>query len=207
MSPFEKLIVGLGNPGQKYERTRHNIGFRVIDEVARRLGVANFKKKDGADQAHVAARAVVLVKPLSFMNESGIPLGRIGGWWKTPAPELLVVSDDLDLPFGRLRMRASGSSGGHNGLKSIIAHYGEAFPRLRIGIGRGRTDTIDYVLANFSVEEERELETLIGVAADGCERWLAGDLTSAIQLVNAWRPASEAPPAKVVRSEDTPRAS
>ena len=160
----------------------------MVDEVARRCGGPRFKSKDGAEQAHVAARALLLVKPLSFMNDSGIPLARIAGWWKTPGPEMLVISDDLDLPFGRLRMRASGGSGGHNGLKSIIAHFGEAFPRLRLGIGRGRADTIDYVLANFSGEEERELETLISVAADGVERWLERGPTDAIQYVNAWRP-------------------
>ena len=159
----------------------------MVDEVARRLGDAKFKSKDGAEQAHAAARAVVLVKPLSFMNDSGIPLQKIAGWWKTPASEMLVISDDLDLPFGRLRMRASGGSGGHNGLKSIIAHFGEAFPRLRLGIGRGRADTIDYVLANFSGDEERDLATLIDVAAAGVERWLDRGPVDAIQYVNAWR--------------------
>jgi PTH1 family peptidyl-tRNA hydrolase len=163
----------------------------VVDEVASRLGAAAWKKKDGALQAHVAAERVVLVKPLSFMNESGDPLGRIAGWWKTPAPELLVVSDDLDLPFGKLRMRANGSSGGHNGLKSIIARFGEEFPRLKLGIGRGRTDTIDYVLANFSPDEERELATLIDVAASGVMRWLAAGPLDAIQFVNGWRPPAQ----------------
>lgn len=205
--PGTRIVAGLGNPGQKYERTRHNIGFRVVDEVARRLGVAAFKKKDGAEQAHVAARAVVLVKPLSFMNESGVPLARIGGWWKTAPPELLAISDDLDLPFGRLRMRANGSSGGHNGLKSIIAHFGEAFPRLRIGIGRGRSDTIDYVLANFSPDEERELAEIVTVAADGVERWLAGDIAGAIQLINGWRGQNASPVTKSAPGEDTSRAS
>ncbi|GAC1303368.1 MAG: aminoacyl-tRNA hydrolase [Vulcanimicrobiaceae bacterium] len=187
--PGTRLVAGLGNPGQKYERTRHNVGFRALDEVARRFGVENFKKKDGAQQVHVAARAVVLVKPLSFMNESGLPLGRIASWWKAAAPELLVLSDDLDLPFGRLRMRAGGGSGGHNGLKSVIATFGESFARIRIGIGRDRGETIDYVLGNFSVDEERALEAIVAVAADGVERWLASDPAGAIQLVNAWRPA------------------
>jgi len=188
--PGTRLVAGLGNPGSRYERTRHNVGFRVIDEVARRIGAGTFKKKDGAEQAHVAASALVLVKPLSFMNDSGLPLARIAAWWKTLPHDLLVVSDDLDLPFGRLRMRGSGGSGGHNGLKSVIAQFGEDFPRLRVGIGRGRSDTIDYVLANFSGEEERELETVVAIAADGVERWLARDTTGAIQLVNAWRPAA-----------------
>ena len=189
--PGTRIVAGLGNPGAKYERTRHNIGFRVVDEVARRFGDASFKKKDGAQIAHVAARAVILAKPLSFMNESGIPLGKLAAWWKTLPAEMLVISDDLDLPFGRLRMRASGGSGGHNGLKSIIAHAGEAFPRLRIGIGRGRSDTIDYVLANFSSDEERDLRTIIDIAADGVERWLDRGATEAIQFVNASRPVAE----------------
>ncbi len=180
-------MAGLGNPGPSYERTRHNVGFRVVDEVARRFGVEHWKKKDEALQAHVAARSVVLVKPLSYMNESGRPIAKIAGWWKTPAAELLVISDDLDLPFGRLRMRASGGSGGHNGLKSIIEHAGEGFPRLRIGIGRGRSDTIDYVLSNFSGDEERALPQLIEVAAEGVQRWLERGAIDAIQYVNAWR--------------------
>jgi PTH1 family peptidyl-tRNA hydrolase len=159
----------------------------VVDEVARRFGVTNWKKKDEAFQAHVAAKRVVLVKPLSYMNESGRPLSRIAGWWKAPPADVLVVSDDLDLPFGRLRMRASGSSGGHNGLKSIIEYFGEAFPRLRLGIGRGRSDTIDYVLSNFTPEEERALPELISIAADGVERWLERGPTDAVQYVNGWR--------------------
>lgn len=184
-----RIVAGLGNPGSKYERTRHNVGFRVVGEVANRLGVTTWKTKDAAAQAYVASASVVLVKPLSFMNDSGRPLCGIASWWKTPAEDVLVVSDDLDLPFGRLRMRTGGGSGGHNGLKSIIASFGEAFPRLRVGIGRGRADTIDYVLSNFSGDEEAELGTLVSVAADGVERWLAGRTPDAIALVNGWRPA------------------
>jgi PTH1 family peptidyl-tRNA hydrolase len=161
----------------------------VVDEVARRFGVSSWKTKDGAAQAHVAARSVVLVKPMTFMNESGGPLGRVATWWKAEPADVLVVSDDIDMPFGRLRMRVNGSSGGHNGLKSIIARFGDGFPRLKIGVGRGRADTIDYVLANFSVDEERELATLIDVAADGIARWLERGSIDAIQFVNAWRPA------------------
>jgi PTH1 family peptidyl-tRNA hydrolase len=180
-------VVGLGNPGSKYERTRHNVGFRVADEVARRFGVGSWKKKDEALQGHVAARNVVLVKPLSFMNESGRPVAKIGGWWKVSAADILVISDDLDLPFGRLRMRAGGGSGGHNGLKSIIEVAGEGFPRLRIGIGRGRNDTIDYVLSTFSQDEERALAAIVAAAADGVERFLERGLVDAINYVNGWR--------------------
>jgi PTH1 family peptidyl-tRNA hydrolase len=155
--------------------------------MAGRFGVTAWKTKDAAAQAHVARAGLVLVKPLSFMNESGGPLGNVAGWWKTPPEDVLVVSDDLDLPFGRLRMRTSGGSGGHNGLKSIIARFGEAFPRLRVGIGRGRADTIEYVLSNFSGDEEAELGTIVSVAADGIERWLAGQTARAVELVNGWR--------------------
>jgi PTH1 family peptidyl-tRNA hydrolase len=184
-------VAGLGNPGPSYERTRHNAGFRVVDELARRMGVERWKTKDGALQAHVAARSVLLVEPQSYMNESGYPLMKIARWWKTEPSDLLVISDDLDLPFGKLRMRESGGSGGHNGLKSVIEHFGEGFPRLRFGIGRGASDTIDYVLANFSGDEERLLETLISVAADGVERWLTRDLREAVQFVNSWKPESQ----------------
>jgi PTH1 family peptidyl-tRNA hydrolase len=170
----------------------------VVDEVARRLGGpsgAAWKTKDGARQVHLAAHRVVLVKPLSFMNESGDPLGRVAAWWKAGPADVLAISDDLDLPFGRLRMRASGSSGGHNGLKSIIEHFGEGFPRLRVGIGRGRNDTIDYVLSNFDGEEERALPGLIDVAAEGVVRWLERGPADAIAFVNGWRPAAPVPPA------------
>ena len=194
-------MAGLGNPGPSYERTRHNAGFRILDEVARRMGVEHWKKRDGTLQAHVAARSVVLVKPLSYMNESGRPIAAIAGWWKAPPSEVLVASDDIDLPFGRLRMRANGGSGGHNGLKSVIEYLGEGFPRLRFGVGRGQSDTIDYVLSNFSAEEERELAVLIDVAAEGVMRWLDRGPVDAIQYVNAWRP-----PAKTA-SEDESRAS
>jgi PTH1 family peptidyl-tRNA hydrolase len=165
------------------------------------MGVEHWKKKDGALQAHVAARSVVLVKPLSYMNESGRPIATIAGWWKAPPADVLVASDDIDLPFGRLRMRASGGSGGHNGLKSIIECLGEGFPRLRFGVGRGGNDTIDYVLSNFSVDEERELPVLIDVAVEGVLRWLDRGPIDAIQYVNAWRPSASS------ASEDESRAS
>ncbi len=144
-------------------------------------------------QTYVAAGAVLLLKPLSYMNESGGPLAAAAAWWKTLPSDVLVVSDDLDLPFGRLRMRTGGGSGGHNGLKSIIARFGEDFPRLRVGIGRGRSDAIDYVLSTFDHDEERTLPSIIDVAADGIERWLAGHTDAAVQYVNAWRSAVPPP--------------
>jgi len=163
------------------------VGFRVADEVARRLGATNWKSKDEALQAHAPSARAMLVKPLSYMNESGRPIAKIASWWKAAPADVLVIGDDLDLPFGRLRMRASGGSGGHNGLKSIIEYLGEDFPRLRIGIGRGRSDTIDHVLSSFTPEAEHELPVLIAVAADGVMLWLERGLTEAVQFVNSWR--------------------
>jgi PTH1 family peptidyl-tRNA hydrolase len=165
----------------------------VLDEVARRLGAAGWRKKDNAEQAHLAARGVVLVKPLSYMNESGMPLARIARWWKVPPEELLVVSDDLDLPLGRLRMRAAGGSGGHNGLKSVIEWFGEEFPRLRVGIGRGEDDAIDHVLSTFTPEEEQRLSPALDKAADGVIEWLERGIIEAANGVNGWRPADSQP--------------
>jgi peptidyl-tRNA hydrolase, PTH1 family len=160
----------------------------VVDEVARRLGVEHWRKKDFARQAHVAAKRVVLVEPLTYMNNSGFPVRKIAAWWKTPRPEIFVVNDDLDLPFGRLRLRAGGSSGGHNGLKSIIDELGgDDFPRLRIGIGRSG-EAIDHVLSRFGPAEEAEFDRVVDVAAGGVLLWLEQGITAAMNAVNP-RPA------------------
>jgi peptidyl-tRNA hydrolase, PTH1 family len=164
------------------------VGFTVVDEVARRLGATTWRKKDFALQAHVAARRVVLVKPVTFMNNSGWPVRKIASWWKTPRRDVLVVSDDLDLPFGRLRLRAGGGSGGHNGLKSMIEELGgDDFPRLRVGIGRGE-GAIDHVLSEFGSTERAEMERIITVGADGALLWLDEGIASAMNLINGWRP-------------------
>ena len=156
----------------------------ILDEVARRFGVDKWRKKDYALQAHVAAQRVVLVKPITGMNGSGYPVQKIAAWWKAQRPEILVVSDDLDLPFGKLRMRASGGSGGHNGLKSMIEELGgDDFPRLRVGIGRGR-EAIDHVLAPFDPSEREKLETVVTVSADGAIAWLDTGIVAAMQQIN-----------------------
>jgi PTH1 family peptidyl-tRNA hydrolase len=181
-------VVGIGNPGPRYERTRHNVGFMVVDEVARRLAVSSWKKKDYARQVHVAAKRVVLVEPLTGMNGSGYPVRKIAAWWKTSRPEILVVSDDLDLPVGKLRLRASGGSGGHNGLRSLIEELGgDDFPRLRVGIGRGR-EAIDHVLSEFDEDELAKLGAIVDTAADGVTTWLDEGILPATQLVNSWAP-------------------
>ncbi len=181
------MIVGLGNPGREYERTRHNLGYMVVDELARRLGTEKWKNKDSARQAYDSARALVLVEPTSFMNLSGTPVRLISSWYRTPPESVLVVCDDLDLDFGRLRMRPFGGHGGHNGLRSIIATIGEGFPRLRIGVGRPREDAVDHVLTPFDKREQAELPSVIAAAADGVQRWLDEGIDAAMRFANTWQ--------------------
>jgi peptidyl-tRNA hydrolase, PTH1 family len=182
------MIVGLGNPGRAYERTRHNAGFIVVEALADRwgLGRRDWQKKGEARFAHARDKRALLVEPLSYMNVSGPPVLGLATFYKVPPPRILVVVDDLDLPFGTLRMRAEGSSGGHNGLKSLIAVFGTGFPRLRIGIGRGREhDAIDRVLGDFSPEELAALPAIVDRAVTGIQTWLEQGVTQAMNAVNA----------------------
>ena len=182
------MIVGLGNPGPAYANTRHNIGFTVVDEVARRLGVDAWKTKSRARQAHVRARDLILVEPQSFMNESGVPTRLVAAWYRIPPERILVVYDELDLPFGRLRMRERGSSAGHNGMKSIIMYFGTETPRLRVGIGRGHDgDAVDRVLGGFTPGERAELPLVVDSGAHACLLWLDHGLAAAANFANAWR--------------------
>ncbi len=150
--------------------------------------MTSWRKKDQAHQALVRERNVLLVKPTSFMNLSGVPLRLIASWYRTPPERILVISDDMDLPLGRLRMRASGGHGGHNGLRSIIGTIGERFARLRVGVGRPEDgDSIDYVLGAFPVSQRETLARVIVAAADGAERWLAEGTERTLPSVNAFR--------------------
>lgn len=180
--------MGLGNPGRQYARTRHNAGFLVLDALARAFGIEEqWKTKDGARQIVDRARGVVLVEPQSFMNLSGEPTQRIAAWLKVPPEQILVIVDDLDLPFGKLRLRERGRSGGHNGLKSLIAHLGEDFARLRIGIGRNTSgDAIDRVLGAFAPEEEALLPQIIDASVAGTRLWLDGQRVAAVNFVNSF---------------------
>lgn len=178
--------MGLGNPGKEYAATRHNVGFMVVDEVARRFAITSWKKKDSAEQAYDPARRIVFVKPTSFMNLSGTPVRLISSWYRVPPEHVLVVVDDMDLPFGKLRMRPFGGHGGHNGLRSIIATIGEGFPRLRVGVGRPKFDTVDHVLSPFDAAERRRLPGILEAAAGTVELWLSGDLDRAMQSANIW---------------------
>ncbi len=180
----------MGNPGAEYARTRHNIGFMVVEELARRWHLDDWTKKRGARTALERTRRVALVEPLEYMNESGPPALGIATTYKVPPARILVVVDDLDLPFGRLRMRANGSAGGHNGLKSLIEVFGTEFPRLRVGIGRDREggEAIRHVLGRFSDDETAALPAIVDRCIDGVETWLREGAAAAQNRVNATAP-------------------
>ena len=161
-----KCIVGLGNPGKEYEKTRHNVGFMVIDLIAKDLNFS-FKKKFNADIAKGTynGETLVLVKPLTFMNNSGEAVRRVTDFFQVDHEDILVIYDDLDLPIGKIRLREKGGSGGHNGMKSIIAHLNhQIFKRMRIGIGNDKVEVIKHVLGSFNKEERVILENVLDKA-------------------------------------------
>ncbi|MGE3958053.1 MAG: aminoacyl-tRNA hydrolase [Vicinamibacterales bacterium] len=182
-----KAIVGLGNPGRQYEGTRHNIGFAVVDEVARRWNAQLRPWRQVADVAVVAGRAAVLVEPQTFMNLSGEAVRRIADFHKLEPADVLVIVDEVQLPVGRVRVRRSGSAGGHNGLKSIIQHIGTEFPRLRIGVGRGdpQWDLADHVLSRFGREEHEMVDEAVQRAADAAELFVGEGVEAVMNRFNA----------------------
>lgn len=181
-----KAIVGLGNPGAEYEGTRHNVGFATVDEVARRWKAKLKSWKAIADLVVVQGRDVVLVKPKTFMNASGEAVGRVATFFKIEPGDLLIVVDEVQLPLGRLRLRTAGSAGGHNGLKSVIAHIGADFPRLRLGVGRGdpRWDLADHVLSPFHNDEREAAVKAVSRAADAVETFLDEGIGVAMNRFN-----------------------
>jgi PTH1 family peptidyl-tRNA hydrolase len=182
-----KIIAGLGNPGREYAATRHNLGFMVVDEVARRLAATERRNRFRSDlvEAFDGAEKVVLLKPRTYMNLSGSAIREAIHWYKVPLDDVLVVVDDIDLPFGSIRLRAKGGSGGHNGLKSIIAELGlETFARMRIGIGRGPGHATRQVLTRFTSDEERVLPAVLGTAADCVLEWERQGIISAMNQCN-----------------------
>lgn len=188
-----QVIVGLGNPEPKYDQTRHNIGFAAVDALARAWGVSlvenrKFQGLFGEGMGPKGER-VRLLKPLTYMNRSGQSIRAVTDWYKLPVESVLVIYDDMDLPVGRLRMRLSGSAGGHNGMKSTIAHLGgDNFPRLRIGIGKpSKTDgdpTISHVLGKFSPEENQLLPDVLQMVIEAIELSLKQGVEKAMSLYN-----------------------
>jgi PTH1 family peptidyl-tRNA hydrolase len=192
-----KLVVGLGNPGREYRDTRHNVGFMVIDEVARRHQLTFAMAPSQVPETFVAKKfgepALLVAKPLTFMNLSGNAIAALTRYYDITPADLLVVVDEAALPFGRLRARARGSAGGHNGLKSVIERLGtQEFPRLRLGVGRGdsRRDLADHVLAKFEPGERAELETFITRAADAVEMFAVEGIGT---VMNKYNPEVTAP--------------
>jgi PTH1 family peptidyl-tRNA hydrolase len=189
-----KAIVGLGNPGSQYRGTRHNVGFEVVDELARRESVgfesapaealiAKWRRPEGA---------VLLVKPLTFMNLSGQAVGELARYFKIEVADLIVVVDEVQLPLGKLRARTRGSAGGHNGLKSIIAHLGDEFSRLRVGVGRGgdQRNLADHVLSRFEKDEAAEVERMTTRAADAAEMFITSGIEAVMNAFNGGDPAT-----------------
>ncbi len=183
------LVVGLGNPGPEYARNRHNVGFMVADLLAERLGRLGFRAKFGGElaQAQLAGEKLVLLKPQSYMNVSGQVVARARAFFQVEPDRLVVIHDDLDLPFPRVKVKLGGGHGGHNGLRSIFSDLGtQEFVRVRVGIGRPppRMDAADYVLQDFSREERRELDFVVPEAADAVETILRDGVISAMNRYN-----------------------
>jgi len=184
------LVVGLGNPGPRYVGNRHNVGFLVVDELAARVGGKFKGHKAGADviEGRLADRRVALAKPRSFMNVSGGPVVGTARFFKVPAERLVVVHDELDLPFGTVRLKLGGGDNGHNGLRSITRSLGtKDYLRVRFGIGRppGRMDPADFVLRDFSATERRELALEVDRCADAAEALVGKGLEAAQNLFHA----------------------
>ena len=192
-----KLIVGLGNPGREYRDTRHNVGFLVVDEIARRHQLALAMAPSQVPETFVAKKygpePLLVAKPLTYMNRSGDAVAALTRYYDIGVADLMVVVDEAALPFGRLRARARGSAGGHNGLKSIVERLGTTeFARLRLGVGRGdpQRDLADHVLATFGPGERAELEEFISRAADAAEMFAVEGIE---QVMNAYNPEATGP--------------
>lgn len=188
--PVTSLVIGLGNPGPEYAATRHNVGQMVADELARRYGGSFSRdKKNNAVTTSIriggaAGRRVVLGKPLSYMNLSGGPTKALAAYYGVPADQVIVVHDELDVPFGAIKLKRGGGSAGHNGLKDVTkALGGPDYVRVRVGVGRppGRQDAASYVLRPFSSTERKELDLLIALAADAVEDVIEKGLAEAQQ--------------------------
>jgi PTH1 family peptidyl-tRNA hydrolase len=190
-----QLIVGLGNPGAKYDKTRHNIGFEAIDCLAKAWGISCSENKKfqgiAGEGIAVGGQKVRLLKPLTYMNLSGQSIRAVTDWYKLPPESVLIIYDDMDLPIGRIRMRLSGSAGGHNGMKSAIAHLNtQNFPRLRIGIGAPKTpdgrekDTVSHVLGQFSKAERQALDEVLLLVRDAVELGIKQGMAKSMSLYN-----------------------
>lgn len=184
------LIVGLGNPGEEYADTRHNLGFKVIDELAARLKISSYKSKHQSflAEGEIGGHKVMLVQPQTFMNNSGLAVKGILSWYKISINKLILIYDDVDLEVGQIRLREKGGAGGHHGIESVIAHLGEtAFARVRVGIGRESVtgDVSDYVLQKIPPAQRESLATAIVTAADAVGAIVSQGLPAAMNKFNS----------------------
>ncbi len=198
-TPVSRLIVGLGNPGEEYKNTRHNAGFLTVDALADSLGTHIDRMKFHAltAEATIGSERVLLVKPMTYMNNSGQAVAEAASFYKIPPERILVISDDISLAPGRMRVRRKGSAGGQKGLKSIIEHLGsEDFPRIRMGVGakpHPDYDLADWVLSNFSKSEAEALKSAIDCAREGIRLIVSDKFDEAVQLCNSHVPTGKDP--------------
>jgi PTH1 family peptidyl-tRNA hydrolase len=180
-----RLLAGLGNPGSEYNATRHNVGFMVLDRLAQQEGLG-FSVASKWDCLWTRWNEIILMKPMTYMNRSGDSVAGVLRYFRIEPSELLVVVDDVALPLGRLRLRSSGSDGGHNGLGSIIAHVGEDFPRLRLGVGAAadKADLVDHVLGSFSKTESAVVSQSVERATEAIRQVVDDGLETAMNLFN-----------------------
>ncbi len=207
---MKKIVVGLGNPGSRYEKTRHNIGWMVLDRLADRIGsVGRARARDGAAsvRGRLGGDELILVKPTTYMNLSGPAVRKVMARERVPLRDVLIVVDDMALPFGRLRLRERGSAGGHNGLRSIIGEMGsEDFARLRVGIGAAKQGAVEHVLGDFAHAEQRHLDAILDAAADAVEVWAREGAHRAANQWNAWQLELPAEATSAADIEDPGRA-
>ena len=195
-----KMFAGLGNPGAEYAATRHNVGFMLADALAAHWDTASWRLKQDAlvTEARIGAEKILLVKPLTYMNESGRAIGPLLSWYKLDASDLIVAHDDMDLPVGTIRLRKKGSAGGHNGMKSILYHVrDENFPRVRIGVGHpvhGRDQVIRHVLSPFSSEDAQKIREAIDYLLPAVDCILTEGIDLAMNKYNPKREKKPRPP-------------
>jgi len=183
-----KVAVGLGNPGKRYDGTRHNVGFEVIDILARSSGAGTFSRRFQAEMAETfeEGEKVLLVKPETFMNLSGLAVRQVTDFYQVPLEELLVICDDVNLPLGKLRFRARGTHGGHNGLRDIQSHLGTTeYSRLRIGVDAPGEDLVDHVLSRFRPAEKKVMQDALILAAEAVSFWARQGIQAAMNQYNA----------------------
>lgn len=184
------LIVGLGNPGLQYENTRHNIGFKVIDNIAKEYNIEiNRQKFKGVyGEGFINGEKVILLKPSTYMNLSGESIREVVDFYKLTCEDIVVIYDDISLDVGRLRIREKGSAGGHNGIKSIIAHLGtDVFPRIKVGVGQPNVDLVNYVLGKFTDKEMEVLSESIDASTKAVSEIIKDDVKSAMNKFNGFK--------------------